>query len=190
MHTNTAAPSSIPGAVPTAAAHPPTRQPGADPRSGACFAEGYMVMLQTGACSSVSPHHLLACRQVGGFTSKKGPRALETQWAEQTVLYSKGGIWWSLYKAMQTLSGPISELPSCTQHSPSPSHPPAGLTLNIQQRKVVVVGGFGCQREVETMTTLRLVTVHNADSLDQLWGERRGEHQNCPAAPLGSHLRV
>lgn len=149
-----------------------------------------MVMLQTGACSSVSPHHLLACRQVGGFTSKKGPRALETQWAEQTVLYSKGGIWWSLYKAMQTLSGPISELPSCTQHSPSPSHPPAGLTLNIQQRKVVVVGGFGCQRKVETMTTLRLVTVHNADSLDQLWGERRGEHQNCPAAPLGSRLRV
>lgn len=144
MHTNTAAPSSIPGAVLTAAAHPPTRQPGADPRSGACFAEGYMVMLQTGACSSVSPHHLLACRQVGGFTSKKGPRALETQWTEQTVLCSKGGIWWSLYKAMQTLSGPISEpgavgVPQSSRAAPSTAPAPhthqQGLPLTSSREK-------------------------------------------------------
>lgn len=37
---------------------------------------------------------------------------------------------------------------------------------------MVVVGGFRCQREVETMATLRLITVHDAYCLDQLQGER------------------
>lgn len=55
----------------------------------------------------------------------------------------------------------------------------AGLTLDIQQREMVVVGGFRRQREVETVAALRLIPVHNADCLDQLWGEGRGEHQCC-----------
>lgn len=54
----------------------------------------------------------------------------------------------------------------------------AGLTLNIQQRKMAV--GFRCQREVEAMATLRFVTVHNAYCLDQLRGESRGENRCCP----------
>lgn len=57
----------------------------------------------------------------------------------------------------------------------------AGLTLNIQQRKMVV--GFRCQREVEAMATLRFITVHNAYCLDQLRGESRGEHRCCPQVP-------
>lgn len=55
----------------------------------------------------------------------------------------------------------------------------AGLTLDIQQREVVVVGGLRCQGEVETVAALRLIPVHDADCLDQLWGEGRGEHQCC-----------
>lgn len=41
---------------------------------------------------------------------------------------------------------------------------------------MVVGGGFRCQCEVEAMAALRLITVHNADCLDQLWGESRGEN--------------
>lgn len=59
----------------------------------------------------------------------------------------------------------------------------AGLTLNIQQRKMVIVGGFRCQCEVETMAALRLVTVHNAYCLDQLRGEERCESVLPPQTP-------
>lgn len=55
----------------------------------------------------------------------------------------------------------------------------AGLTLDVQQREMVVVGGLRRQCEVETVAALRLIPVHNADCLDQLWGEGRGERQCC-----------
>lgn len=42
-------------------------------------------MLKAEACLSVNPHHLLACRQVGDFTSRKGLSALKTLKANQTA---------------------------------------------------------------------------------------------------------
>lgn len=59
----------------------------------------------------------------------------------------------------------------------------AGLTLDIQQRKVVIGGGFRCQCEIEAMAALRLITVHNTYCLDQLWRESRGECQCCLRSP-------
>lgn len=50
---------------------------------------------------------------------------------------------------------------------------------------MVAVGGFRWQREIEPMATLRLIAVHNTNSLDQLWGERDESWNQCCSPSLG-----
>lgn len=47
------------------------------------------------------------------------------------------------------------------------------LTLDVKQGEVRVAGSFRHQAEIETVPTLRLISVHNADGLDKLKGEDR-----------------
>lgn len=55
------------------------------------------------------------------------------------------------------------------------------LTLDVPQCKVSVVGGFGCQREIEAMSRLRFIPVHYADGVNELEKETEGD-VNKPAA--------